>query len=84
MIHQPYGGVTGQASDVKIQAEQILESKRTLNEILANHTGQSVERVDEDGDRDKYFTAEEAKEYGLVDEVFRPEQNQKGDKSTSS
>ena len=84
MIHQPYGGVTGQASDVKIQAEQIIKSKRTLNEILANHTGQSVERIEEDGDRDKYFTAEEAKEYGLVDEVFRPEQNQKGDKSASS
>ena len=81
MIHQPYGGVTGQASDVQIQAEQIIKAKQTLNEIIAKHTGQPVERVAEDGERDHFFTAEEAKEYGLVDEVFRPEQARKEDKS---
>ena len=81
MIHQPYGGVTGQASDVQIQAEQIIKSKQTLNEIIARHTGQPVERVAQDGERDHFFTAEEAKEYGLVDEVFRPEQAQEGGKS---
>ena len=69
MIHQPYGGVTGQTSDIQIQAEQILKAKRTLNEILANHTGQTVERVAKDGERDKFFSADEAKAYGLVDEV---------------
>ncbi|MBC23539.1 MAG: ATP-dependent Clp protease proteolytic subunit [Phycisphaerae bacterium] len=69
MIHQPYGGVTGQTSDIQIQAEQIIKAKRTLNEILANHTGQDVEQVERDGERDKYFSAEEAKAYGLVDVV---------------
>ncbi|HAI10537.1 MAG TPA: ATP-dependent Clp protease proteolytic subunit [Phycisphaerales bacterium] len=70
MIHQPYGGVTGQASDVKIQAEEILRSKRAINEILANHTGQAIEKIEEDSERDRYFSAPEAKEYGLVDEVI--------------
>ena len=70
MIHQPYGGVTGQASDVKIQAEEILRSKQALNEILAKHTGKSVEQVAEDCERDRYFSAQEAKDYGLVDEVI--------------
>ena len=70
MIHQPYGGVTGQTSDIQIQAEQIINAKRTLNEILARHTGQSFEQVAKDGERDKFFTAQEAKDYGLVDEVF--------------
>ena len=69
MIHQPYGGVTGQTSDIQIQAEQIIKAKRTLNEILASHTGQTVERVAKDGERDKFFSADEAKAYGLVDEV---------------
>ena len=69
MIHQPYGGVTGQTSDIQIQAEEIIKSKRTLNEIIARHSGQDVERVAQDGERDRYFTANEAKEYGLVDEV---------------
>ncbi len=70
MIHQPYGGVWGQTSDVKIQADQIIKSKETLNRILAEHTGQPYETVAADAERDKYFTAEEAKAYGLVDEVF--------------
>ena len=73
MIHQPYGGVTGQTSDVQIQAEQILRDKKTVTKIIANHTGQTTERVAEDGERDKYFSADEAKAYGLVDEVFIPE-----------
>ena len=70
MIHQPYGGVTGQTTDIQIQAEQIIKAKHILAEILAAHTGQDVERVVADGERDKFFTAAEAKEYGLVDEVF--------------
>jgi len=70
MIHQPYGGVTGQAADIEIQADQIIKDKRTLTEIIARHTGQSVEQVSRDKERDKYFSATEAKEYGLVDEVF--------------
>ena len=70
MIHQPYGGITGQAADIQIQAEQIIKDKRTLTEIIAKHTGQSYETVAEDKERDKYFSAQEAKEYGLVDEVF--------------
>ena len=73
MIHQPYGGLTGHTTDIQIQAEQIIKAKQTLNEIIAQHTGQSVERVAKDGERDRYFTAKEAKEYGLVDEVFTPE-----------
>lgn len=69
MIHQPYGGVTGQTSDVKIQAEEIIKSKETLNRILADHTGQPYKTVSADSERDKYFTAAEAKAYGLVDEL---------------
>ena len=70
MIHQPYGGLTGQAEDIRIQAEQIIKSKRQLNEIIAKHTGKTVDQVQEDSERDRYFSAEEAKEYGLVDEVL--------------
>ncbi|MEN0020442.1 MAG: ATP-dependent Clp protease proteolytic subunit, partial [Planctomycetota bacterium] len=70
MIHQPYGGVTGQAEDIKIQAEQIIKSKRQLNEIIASHTGKTVEQIHEDSERDKFFNAQEAVEYGLVDEVL--------------
>jgi len=69
MIHQPYGGVTGQTTDIQIQAEQIIKSKRLLNEIIARHTGQPVERVSKDGERDKFFDAAEAKAYGLVDDI---------------
>ncbi len=70
MIHQPFGGVWGQTEDIKIQAEEIGKSKRILSEILATHTGQSYDRVREDSERDKYFNATEAKEYGLVDTVL--------------
>jgi len=70
MIHQPYGGVTGQTTDVQIQAEEILKAKAQLNEIVARHTGQKVEQVEEDSERDRFFSAQEAKDYGLVDEVL--------------
>ncbi|MBL8885657.1 MAG: ATP-dependent Clp protease proteolytic subunit [Phycisphaerales bacterium] len=71
MIHQPFGGVTGQAEDIRIQAEQIIKMKAELNKILADHTGKSVEQVRADSERDRYFSAEEAVAYGLVDEVLR-------------
>ncbi|MCA9284391.1 MAG: ATP-dependent Clp protease proteolytic subunit [Phycisphaerales bacterium] len=78
MIHQPWGGVTGQTTDIQIQAEQIIKAKQTLNEIIAAHSGQPIEKVARDGERDKYFTAEEAKAYGLVDEAFSaPEKKKK-------
>ena len=70
MIHQPYGGVYGQTEDIRIQAEQIIKAKRVLNEILARHTGQPIENIERDSERDKYFSAQEAKDYGLVDEVI--------------
>lgn len=70
MIHQPYGGVYGQAEDVRLQAEQIIKTKAILNSILAKHTGQTEEQIQRDSERDKYFSAEEAKAYGLVDEVL--------------
>lgn len=78
MIHQPYGGVTGQAEDIKIQAEQIIKMKAELNRILSDHTGQPVETIRRDAERDKYFTAEEAKAYGLVDEILNEPQAQAG------
>jgi len=70
MIHQPYGGIYGQTTDVQIQAEEILKTKDELNKMLADLTGQPVERVAEDSERDKFFSAAEAKAYGLVDEVI--------------
>jgi ATP-dependent Clp protease protease subunit len=70
MIHQPYGGVTGQTEDIRIQAEQIIKSKKQLIEIMARHTGKSIEQIQTDSERDRYFSATEAKEYGLVDEVL--------------
>jgi len=70
LIHQPMGGARGQASDVGIQARQILRIKDRLNEIFVNHTGQPKEKIERDTDRDFYMTAEEAKEYGLIDKVI--------------
>jgi len=84
MIHQPYGGVTGQTTDVQIQAEQIIKSKHTINEILSRHTGQSIEQVARDGERDKFFSAQEAKDYGIVDEVFEPEKDKADEKTAAS
>ena len=73
MIHQPYGGVYGQAADIEIQAEEILKTKETLINIMAKCTGQSIDRIKEDSERDRYFTAEDAMAYGLVDEVLTEE-----------
>ena len=70
MIHQPSGGATGQTSDITIAAREILRWRETLNGILAEHSGQTVERIAKDSDRDFYMTAQEAKEYGLVDHVI--------------
>jgi ATP-dependent Clp protease, protease subunit len=69
-MHQPLGGAQGQASDIAIQAKEILRLRTTLNDILSHHTGQPVERIEQDTDRDIFLSAEEAKEYGLVDEVM--------------
>lgn len=71
MIHQPYGGVTGQAEDIRIQAEQIIKMKAELTKIISECSGQSVENIQRDSERDRYFSAEEAVRYGLVDEVLR-------------
>lgn len=70
MIHQPLGGAQGQASDIKIQADHILEIKKKLNGILSENTGKPYEEVEKDTDRDNYLSAEAAKEYGLIDEIF--------------
>ena len=70
MIHQPSGGAQGQATDIKIVADHILRTKKKLNEILAANTGQPLEVIERDTERDNYMTAQEAKEYGLVDAVF--------------
>ena len=70
MLHQPWGGAEGTAADISIQAEEILKLKATLNEIIAKHTGKSVEQVDRDTDRDHYLSPEEARDYGVVDEVI--------------
>ena len=70
MIHQPYGQVGGQVSDIEIQAKDILAARQLLNEILAHHTKQPIERIAKDTQRDHYLTSEEAKAYGLVDEIL--------------
>lgn len=70
MIHQPHGGARGQAVDIKIQADEMLRTRKTLNEILVRHTGQAMERIEQDTDRDFFMSASEAVEYGLVDKVI--------------
>lgn len=70
MIHQPSGGATGQTADIKIAAKEILRWRKTLNEVLAQHTGKKVEQIEKDSDRDFYMTAEEALNYGIVDKVI--------------
>jgi len=77
MLHQPWGGVTGQAADIKIQAEEVLKAKTMINEILSKHTGQPVDKIAAETERDRYMTAEEAKEYGLIDEVLHEEEEKK-------
>ena len=75
MIHQPWGGTQGAASDISIQAKEILRMRDRLNEILARHTGQALEKIQQDTDRDFFMSAEDAKTYGIVDEVIRGKQN---------
>ncbi|MDR0285568.1 MAG: ATP-dependent Clp protease proteolytic subunit [Propionibacteriaceae bacterium] len=70
MMHQPSGGLGGTASDIKIQAEQSLHIKKTMGELIAAHTGQTVEQIEADSDRDRWFTADEALAYGFIDHVF--------------
>jgi len=70
MIHQPWGGVQGTASDISIQAEEILKTKKRINEILAYHTGKAIEVVEKDTDRDYYLSAQEAATYGLIDNIL--------------
>ncbi|MFH0918580.1 MAG: ATP-dependent Clp endopeptidase proteolytic subunit ClpP [Candidatus Omnitrophota bacterium] len=73
MIHQPWGGVQGAAADISIQAKEILKLRDRINEILAQHTGQSLDKIQKDTDRDYFMSAQESKDYGLVDEVILPE-----------
>ncbi len=70
MLHQPYGGITGPAEDIRIQAEEVLRDKKNLANILAKHTGQSSDKIIEETERDRYMNIEEAKEYGIIDEVL--------------
>jgi ATP-dependent Clp protease protease subunit len=85
MLHQPYGGVGGQVSDIEIQANEILRNRQVLNEILAQHSGQDLERIARDTDRDFFLSAEEAKNYGLVDEILhKPPASGDEDKSSPS
>ena len=76
-LHQPLGGAQGQATDIEIQAKEILRLRAQLNEILSLHTGQSVEKISDDTERDYYMTPQEAKEYGLIDEVLEPPAEEK-------
>ncbi len=75
-MHQPLGGAQGQASDIAIQAQEILRLRTSLNQILSHHTGQTVEQISKDTDRDVYMSAEQAKEYGLVDEILGSEEKE--------
>jgi ATP-dependent Clp protease protease subunit len=79
MIHQPYGQVGGQVSDIEIQAQEILKTRDSLNRILAAHTGQPIERIAKDTDRDFYMTAEEAKNYGVVDDILNKQKIEEED-----
>jgi ATP-dependent Clp protease protease subunit len=76
MIHQPYGGAQGQAVDIEIQAKEILRYRQLLDEILAEHTGQPIEKIKTDTDRDFIMTSEQAKDYGIIDEVISSRQVQ--------
>jgi ATP-dependent Clp protease protease subunit len=70
MLHQPYGGVAGQASDIEIQAKEILRMREEIDQVLSHHTGQPIERISKDTNRDFYLSAPEALEYGIIDEVI--------------
>jgi ATP-dependent Clp protease protease subunit len=80
MLHQPWGGVSGQAADIKIQAEEILKAKSMITELLSKLTGQPVEKIAAETERDRYMTADEALEYGLIDEVLKEESKKEKDK----
>jgi len=84
MLHQPLGGAQGQASDIEIQAREILWLKKRLYEILAHHTGQSIEQISKDADRDYWLSADEAKEYGLIDNVLVSQRSSKTNGQASS
>ena len=84
LIHQPMGGVRGQASDIGIHAEEILRVKKELNSILAYHTGQPLEKIQQDTDRDFYMTAQQAKEYGIIDQIMTERTSAQGTTSPSS
>jgi ATP-dependent Clp protease protease subunit len=84
MLHQVWGGVTGQAADIKIQADEILKAKAMINEILASHTGQPVEKIAAETERDRYMTADEARQYGLIDEVLQEEDKGKKDEKNKN
>lgn len=83
MMHQPSGGIGGTASDIKIQAEQMLHTKRQMADLIAFHTGQTKEQIELDSDRDRWFTAEDAKTYGFVDHVVRSAQQVDGSGGTA-
>jgi ATP-dependent Clp protease protease subunit len=72
MIHQPWGGAGGTAADIRIQADEILKLKTGLNDIIAHHTGQPMKKIEKDTDRDRYMSAQESVEYGIVDEIINP------------
>ena len=76
MLHQPWGGMEGTAADISIHADEMVKLERWINEILASHTGQPLERIEQDTDREFYMSAEEAKQYGLVDEILSPAEKQ--------
>jgi ATP-dependent Clp protease protease subunit len=84
MLHQPWGGVSGQAADIQIQAEEILKAKKMISDILARHTGQPVEKIVAETERDRYLTADEAHEYGIIDEVLHEEQKDERNKDKKS
>ena len=84
MMHQPLGGIGGTASDIKIQAELILHMKRQMAELIAEHTGQAVETIERDSDRDRWFTADQALDYGLVDQVVRSARDVSGGGGTAN
>ncbi len=84
MMHQPSGGIGGTASDIKIQAEQMLYTKKKMAELIATHTGQPLDAVESDSDRDRWFTADEAKEYGFVDHVVSKARDVAGSGGTNA
>jgi ATP-dependent Clp protease protease subunit len=84
MMHQPSGGLGGTASDIKIQAEQMLYTKKKMAELIATHTGQPLDAIESDSDRDRWFTADEAREYGFVDHVVSQARDVAGSGGTNA